>query len=107
MCSSVKQLIRKAIYMQNIYADRTKTHPKITSTIPAGCSMVRRELFRIDLELLPSVSVAKNPNNRQERVQKNGNRYNNEKHVRRSEIIGRGGGYVCEGPLKERRDCAM
>jgi hypothetical protein len=66
----------------------------------------RRELFRIDLERLPSASVAKSPNNRQERAQVNDNRYEDEKRVRRSALIG-GGGYVCEGPARERRDCAM
>ena len=77
-----------------------------TTGIAAGCSVKRRELFRIDLERLPSVSVAKNPNNHQERAQVNYNRYNNEEHVRRSALIG-GGGCVCEGPLGKRRDCAM
>jgi hypothetical protein len=68
--------------------------------------MKRRELFRIDLERLPSVSVAKSPNNRQERAQVDDNRYDNEERVRRSALIG-GGGYVFEGPARERRDCAM
>jgi hypothetical protein len=77
-----------------------------TGNEAAGCSVKRRELFRIDLERLPSVSVAKSPNNRQECAQVNDNRHDNEKHVRRSALIG-GGGYVCEGPARERRDCAM
>jgi hypothetical protein len=64
------------------------------------------KLFRTDLERLPSVSVAKNPDNHQERAQINDNRYDNEKRVRRSAPIG-GVGYVCEGPERERRDCAM
>jgi hypothetical protein len=68
--------------------------------------MKRRELFRIDLKPPPSVPVAKNPNNRQERAQVNDNRYDNEKRVRRSALIG-GVGCVCEGPVRERRDCAM
>jgi hypothetical protein len=66
----------------------------------------RRELFRIDLERLPSVSVAKSPNNRQERAQVDDNRYDSEERVRRSALI-RGGGYVCEGPEREGRDCAL
>jgi hypothetical protein len=68
--------------------------------------MKRRELFRIDFERLPSVSVAKSPNNRQECAQVDDNRYDNEERVRRSALI-HGGGYVCEGPEKERRDCTM
>jgi hypothetical protein len=64
------------------------------------------ELFKIDLEHLPSVSVAKNPNNRQERAQVNDNHYDNEKRVRRSALIG-GSGYVCEGPVEKRSNCAM
>ena len=66
----------------------------------------RRELFRIDLGHLPTVSVAKNPNNRQERAQVNDSRHDNEKRARRSPLIS-GGGYVREGPVRERRDCAM
>jgi len=71
-----------------------------------GCSLKRRELFRIDLERLSSAFVVKNPNNRQERAQVNDNRYDNEECVRRSALVG-GGGYVCEGPLRERKDYAM
>ena len=68
--------------------------------------MKGRELFRIDLERLPSVSVAKNPNNRQERAQVSDNRCGSEKSVQQSVLIG-GGGRVSEGPLRERGDCAM
>jgi len=71
-----------------------------TSRAAAGCSVKRRGLFRVDLERLPSVSVAKNPNNRQERAQANDNWYDNGERID-------GSGYVCEGPLRERRDCAM
>jgi hypothetical protein len=49
--------------------------------VVASCSVKRRELFRIDLEPPPSGSVAKNPNNRQERAQVNDDRYDNEKCV--------------------------
>jgi len=53
-----------------------------TGKVAAGCGVKRRELFRIDLERLLSVSVAKNPNNRQERAHVNDNRYDNEERVR-------------------------
>ena len=68
--------------------------------------MKRRRLFRIDPERLPPVSVVKNPNNRQECAQVNDNRYGSGNRVRRSALID-GGEYICERPLRERRDCAV
>jgi hypothetical protein len=67
--------------------------------VGASRSVKRRGLSRINLERLPSVSIAKNPNNRQERAQVNDNRYDNEKHARRSVLIA-AGGYFCEGPVE-------
>ena len=72
----------------------------------ASCDLKGHELFRIDLECPSSVPAAKDPNNRQEHAQVSDSHCDNEKCVRRSGLIDRGGD-VREGPQRERRECAI